>query len=281
MIAEILKKKKLFLFDMDGTIYLDGEIFDGTLDMLDYIKQIGGKAVFVTNNSSRNVDGYIERLKKMGITATKDDFMTSVNVTGMYLQKHHKEGKIYVFGTKALVSALKEEYHLPVTTEYEDDITCLLIAFDTELTFQKLEDASRLLLTKPDISYIATNPDFVCPRSFGCVPDCGSIAQALCNATGRMPKVMGKPEAQVALAAMEKYGYKKEETVIIGDRVYTDITCGVNAGVTAVLVLSGESTMQTVEESAIKPDIILKDVREMHTILTESNCNSSYSVMSK
>lgn len=270
MIAEILKKKKLFLFDMDGTIYLDGEIFDGTLDMLAHIREIGGKAVFVTNNSSRNVNGYIERLENMGITATADDFMTSINVTGMYLQKHHKTDKIYVFGTQALVSALKEEYGLFVTTEYEEDITCLVIGFDTELTFQKLEDASRLLLTKPDIPYIATNPDFVCPRSFGSVPDCGSIAQALCHATGRMPKVMGKPEAQVALAAMEKYGYDKEETVIIGDRVYTDITCGVNAGVTAVLVLSGESTMQTVEESEIKPDIILKDIREMHTILTNN-----------
>lgn len=268
MVAEILKKKKLFLFDMDGTIYLDGEIFDGTLDMLDYVKQIGGKTVYVTNNSSKNVDGYIERLKKMGITATKDDFMTSVNVTGMYLQKHHKNEKMYVFGTKALVSALKEEYGLLVTTEYEDDITCLVIGFDTELTFQKLEDASRLLLTKPEITYIATNPDFVCPRSFGSVPDCGSIAQALYNATGRMPKVMGKPEAQVALSAMERYGYGKEETVIIGDRVYTDIICGVNAGVTAVLLLSGESTMETVEQSEIKPDIILKDIREMHTILT-------------
>ena len=269
MIKEILREKKLFLFDMDGTIYLEDEVFDGTLDLLNYIEQIGGKAVYVTNNSSKNASGYIERLKKMGITATEDDFMTSIHVTGMYLKKHHKEGKIYVFGTKALVHALKEEYALPVTTRYEEDITCLVIGFDTELTFQKLEDASRLLLTKPELSYIATNPDFVCPVSFGAVPDCGSIAQALCNATGRMPKVMGKPEAEMALAAMEKYGYKKEETVLIGDRIYTDIACGVNAGVTAVLVLSGESTMQTVQESAIKPDIILQDVREMYRILVD------------
>ncbi len=171
-----------------------------------------------------------------------------------------------MLGTAALVDALRDEYKLPVTTTYEESITCLVLGFDTELTFKKLEEASKLL-TDPDLSYIATNPDLVCPVSFGYVPDCGSIMQALYNASGRMPIVIGKPEATMALAAMKKYSYSEEETVLIGDRIYTDIACGVNAGITSVLVLSGESTMKTVEESEIKPDIILSDVQELYSIL--------------
>lgn len=251
---------------MDGTIYLENKLFDGTLDLLEYIRKVGGKAVYVTNNSSKNVKGYVERLAEMGITASEEDFMTSTQVTGMYLKENHKNGKIYVLGTAALVDALRDEYKLPVTTTYEESITCLVLGFDTELTFKKLEEASKLL-TDPDLSYIATNPDLVCPVSFGYVPDCGSIMQALYNASGRMPIVIGKPEATMALAAMKKYSYSEEETVLIGDRIYTDIACGVNAGITSVLVLSGESTMKTVEESEIKPDIILSDVQELYSIL--------------
>jgi HAD superfamily hydrolase (TIGR01450 family) len=266
---EDLKRKKLFLFDMDGTIYLDDDLFAGVLELLDYVRQIGGRSVFVTNNSSKNVSGYVEKLHRLGIAATADDLMTSTRATGLYLQKAHTDGKIYVLGTQALYDALNLEYHLPVTKELEPDITCLTMGFDTELTFQKLEDACRLL-TKPDLCYIATNPDFVCPVSFGYVPDCGSVTQILYNATKRMPKVIGKPEATMALLAMKKYGFTKEETLMIGDRIYTDIACGVNAGVCALLVLSGESTMQTVAESKIKPDIILPDIHELYHILTDT-----------
>ena len=263
-----LRQKRLFLFDMDGTIYLDDDLFDGCLELLDYIRQIGGRSVFVTNNSSKNVSGYVNKLRQLGITATADDFMTSTQATGLYLQKTHTDGKIYVLGTRDLYDTLNLEFHLPVTQKMEPSITCLTMGFDTELTFQKLEDACRLLQNS-DLHYIATNPDFVCPVSFGYVPDCGSIAQILYNATKRMPKVIGKPDAPMVLLALEKYEFSKEETLIIGDRIYTDIACGVHAGVCSLLVLSGESTMRTVAESEIKPDIILPDIQELYNILTD------------
>lgn len=265
---EELKRKKLFLFDMDGTIYLDDELFDGCLELLDYIHQIGGRSIFVTNNSSKNVSGYVEKLRQLGIDAKVDDFMTSTQATGLYLQKTHTTGKIYILGTRALYDALNLEYHLPVTQKLEPDITCLTMGFDTELTFRKLEDACRLL-QNPDLHYIATNPDFVCPVSFGYVPDCGSVTQMLYKATKRMPKVIGKPEETMVLLALKKFGFKKEEAIIIGDRIYTDIACGVNAGICSLLVLSGESTMQTVEEAEIKPDIILPNIQGLYNILAD------------
>ena len=186
-----LKDKKLFLLDMDGTIYLGDRIFDGTIDFLNYVKSIGGKYMFLTNNSSKSVEKYIEKLGKLGIKAVKDDFTTSAQATGLYLQKNNKDDLIYVFGTKSL----KEElllYGLNITDKLEDGINCLVMGFDTELTFQKLEDACILL--NQGVDYIATNPDWVCPTEYGYVPDCGSVSTMLYNATKRLPKFIGKPE---------------------------------------------------------------------------------------
>ena len=258
-----MKNKKLFLLDMDGTIYLDNELFDGTKDFLEYVKKIGGKYMFLTNNSSKSVDKYIEKMASLGIETTSDDFLTSTDATILVLNKR-KYKKIYALGTTSFKEQLSAA-GLPVTDKLEDGIDCLLMGFDTELTFKKLEDAC-ILLGKP-VDYIATNPDRVCPTWYGYVPDCGSVSTMLYNATKRMPEFIGKPQPTMALVAMEKSGFSKEETVLIGDRVYTDIACGVNAGITSVLVLSGEATMKDVEESDVKPTLIYKNIREIYNEL--------------
>ena len=139
------------------------------------------------------------------------------------------------------------------------------MGFDTELSFKKLEDACILL--KEDIDYIATNPDWVCPTSYGYVPDCGSVSQMIYNATKKNPVFIGKPQPTMAILAMEKTGYKKEETALMGDRLYTDIACGVNAGISSIFVLSGEGTMADVEASETKPDYIFKNIRELFSHL--------------
>ena len=255
-----LKKIKLFLLDMDGTIYLDNDLFDGTLDFLDYVKKIGGRYIFLTNNSSKSVDKYIEKLESLGITAGVDDFLTSTNATVLYLKKKNYH-KIYALGTESFKEQLAEA-GLPITDVLEDGIDCLCMGFDTELTFKKLEDACILL--RDDIDYIATNPDWVCPTWYGYVPDCGSVSQMICNATGKMPKFIGKPQPDMALLAMEKTGYSKEETAVMGDRLYTDIACGVNAGISTIFVLSGEGTMADVEKNEAKPKYIFKNIKELY-----------------
>lgn len=259
-----LKDKRLFLLDMDGTIYLDNDLFDGVTEFLEYIKGVGGRYMFLTNNSSKSVDKYVEKLASLGISAVADDFLTSTNATVLYLnQKNYK--KIYAFGTTSFREQLKGA-NLPITDKLEDDIDCLCMGFDTELSFQKLEDACILL--GRGIDYIATNPDWVCPTWYGYVPDCGSVSQMLYNATKRMPKFIGKPEPDMALLAIEKTGFSKEETMLIGDRLYTDIACGVNGGISTLFVLSGEGTMEDVEKSDVKPEFILENISELYSILT-------------
>jgi HAD superfamily hydrolase (TIGR01450 family) len=138
---------------------------------------------------------------------------------------------------------------------------------DNELTFKKLEDACILLLE--DIPYIATNPDWVCPTAFGYVPDCGSVAEMLYRSTGKRPHFIGKPRPEMLTLAMEKFGYSKEETVMIGDRVYTDIAAGYNAGVDTIFVLSGEGTVADAEASDTKPTYTIENIREVYNIIKE------------
>lgn len=257
----LLREKRLFLLDMDGTIYLDEMLFDGTMDFLSYVRQIGGKYVFLTNNSSRGVEAYVEKMARLGIETINEDFLTSVDALAIYLRLNgFLKKKLYVFGTASFVKQLKDA-GFAVTTRLQEDVQALVCGFDTELTFQKLEDACILL--NRGVDFIAANPDWVCPTWYGFVPDCGSVCEMLFRATGRRPIFIGKPQPEMALLAMEKFGYGKEETMLVGDRVYTDIACGVRAGIDTVLVLSGESTREDIDKNEEKPTYVYENIRTL------------------
>lgn len=259
-----LKEKKLFLLDMDGTIYIDNALFPKVPEFLQYIKNSGGKYIFLTNNSSKSVRKYIEKLKKIGIDSSKEDFVTSVDATVLYLKRKSYK-KIYVLGTKSFAEQL-QSFGLPITTALQSGIDCLCMGYDTELTFQKLEDACKLL--NEDVAYVATNPDLVCPTEYGYAPDCGSVTQMLFNASKKMPYVIGKPKPDMVYYAMKKTGFNKDETVIIGDRLYTDIACGKNSGIASIFVLSGEGMRQDISRYNITPDYIYENISELYKDLT-------------
>lgn len=262
---KILQNMKLYLFDMDGTLYLGDRLYSFTQELLQTIRAKGGTYLFMTNNSSKSVVDYIKKLDKLGIAATKEDFITSSQATAYYLQKHHKGQSLYVCGTNSLKQELMDNGFN--VTEDLDKVECIVMGFDTELTFQKLHDVSYLLLTRPDLPYIATNPDLVCPTEFGSVPDCGSVCGMIYNATGKKPVVIGKPSALMPQLAMERLGYGKDETCVVGDRIYTDVKSGLNAGITGILVMSGETTYEILAESEDKPHLVLQDAGEILTYL--------------
>ena len=261
---ERLKGCRLFLFDMDGTLYLGNRLFDFTKELLSTIRAIGGRYMFMTNNSSKSVEDYIKKLADLGIEAEYDDFMTSSQATAYYLKKHYPGKLLYVSGTKSLADELTREGF--AITEDTDLAQVIVSGFDTELTFRKLHDVSKMLCTR-DIPYIATNPDYVCPTEFGSVPDCGSVSDMLFNVSGKRPLFIGKPSPLMPQLAMERWDAAPEETVVIGDRIYTDIKSGLNAGALTALVMSGETTPEILEASADKPHLVLRDCSEIIPIL--------------
>lgn len=261
----VIEKIKLYLFDMDGTLYLGSRLYDFTIELLSEIRRTGGKYLFITNNSSRSVADYVKKLAKFGIEATRDDFMTSSQATAYYLHKHHEGQRLYVCGTESLKEELRNEGF--TVTENIDEVDCIVMGFDTELTFQKLHDVSYMLLTRPELPYIATNPDLVCPTEFGSVPDCGSVCGMIYNATKKRPIVIGKPSALMPELAMDKLGISKEETCVVGDRIYTDVKSGLNAGCIGILVMSGETTYEILAESPDKPHLVLESAREILDVL--------------
>ncbi len=277
-----LINKRLFLLDMDGTLYLDDRLFPGAADFLAKIRACGGKYLFLTNNSSKGVDAYVAKMTRLGVPSAPADFLTSVDALIVFLERTYgaavKKKKMYVVGTRSFRTQLAAAGFL-LTETPDDDTEILILGFDRELTYRKLEDACRLLARGvqeartsgdakaaaglPAVDYYATNPDWVCPTAFGSVPDCGSMAWMLEKATGRLPKFIGKPEPEMALLAMAQCGCSAPETLLIGDRLYTDIACGNRAGVDTAFVLSGEGTLADLAKGQGKPTYIFENIAEV------------------
>ena len=264
--ANKLKEKTLYLLDMDGTIYNENEIFDGTLEFLEEIERRDGQYVFITNNSSKSVEDYVQKVRAMGIKAEYENFYTSGQATAMYLKENYPNQVVYCMGTKSLIKELREA-GIEVVTEVDERAGVVLLGFDTKNTSEKIRNTCIML--GRDVAYLATNPDLVCPVSFGYIPDCGSMSIMLKNATGKEPFFIGKPEPIMVNCVLKKLNCKREDAVIVGDRLYTDIKTGANAQVDTICVLSGEASMEDILQGEVEPTYIFKSVKEIYEGLTE------------
>jgi len=265
---EDIKKKKLFIFDLDGTIYLSGILFPETLPLLSHIIEKGAAYHVFSNNSSRSTKNYLKKIKAAGIPCDDASVATSTQVMIGYVKDHYPDQSFYVMGTKAMRREMKQA-GIKTMVKYNPDIDGVIISYDTELTYQKLVDVTRLL--NAGKIYLATNPDYVCPVDYGFIPDCGTYAIMLEYATKRTPKVLGKPSTEIIDHILKKTGCTKEETVMVGDRLYTDILCGNNAGVDTILVLSGETKKEDLEKSLIKPTFVMEGIGELYKLLKEKD----------
>lgn len=259
----MLKDKKLFLLDIDGTVCIGQRLIAGTREFLQSIKSNGGQFVFITNNSTRSIDDYIQLFQSFGIATDFSNFITSSFATVQYLKRNYDGKLIYVMGTKSLMRELKKN-KIRITTDYLDpEIACVLVSYDNELTYEKLQDTCHILSIR-DIDYIATNQDYICPIEFGYVPDCGAICQMIEHAVKKTPQYMGKPGTTMVEYAIKANHFSKEQTLIVGDRLYTDILCGHRAAVDTALVLTGEATKKEAEQYECGPTYIFQSVEELY-----------------
>lgn len=262
---EHIKKTRLFLLDLDGTMYLGKKLIPGAKSFIKHLRERGIHYVFLTNNSSRSASDYLRKLTDLGVPATVDNIFTSGQATGMYLsgKKRNSSGnsRVYVVGTSSLAQELAS-YGLDVT-DGKGVVDYVVVGFDTELTYNKIRIACELI--DRGVRYIATNPDFVCPigerRN---LPDCGSICFMIEQATGKKPYIIGKPRSGIVDCICNKFQMTHNKVAIIGDRLYTDIRMGRNAGVFTICVLSGESSLKNIKQSLVKPDCTIESIKELN-----------------
>lgn len=255
---QILKRITCFALDMDGTVYLGEKWIDGARDFLKAVEQRGKKYVFLTNNSSKNPQAYVEKLERMGLPIDLSKIVTSGQATIAYLKKNFPGKKVFLLGNELLAEEFREE---GIDLD-EDSPEVVVVGFDTSLSYAKMCRVCDLV--REGLPYISTHPDYNCPTETGFIPDAGAIHAFIHASAFRYPDhIVGKPNGDIMDYLACRAGVSKEQTAMVGDRLYTDVAAGVNNGYTGILVLSGEAGMEDVKASKVIPDLIFDSAKEM------------------
>lgn len=254
---------KGYLFDIDGTLVLGDEIIPGAKEKLEELRKKGKKIGFYTNNSSKNPEKYIEKFESLGIQVKIEEVITAGVVLADYLKNNYIGKKIFMVGTEDYKNYCKE-CGIDIVDEEDEfqhsEIDVLVITLDSELNYKKLELACRLL--KNDIEYFAANEDLSYPIEGGIfLPDCKCICDMIKSCTQKEPRYFGKPRGIMLDFALDKLNLEKNEVVIVGDRLYTDIASGNLNGCDTILVLTGEATGN--EHTPYRPTYIKESIRNI------------------
>lgn len=258
----VLQQKQLFIFDMDGTVYLGSRVFPFAIRFIKNLRAHGKRILFFTNNASHSPAFYLEKLTRLGFEPTREEIMTSGDVTIEFLLRHRAGKQVYLVGTPDLENSFRAA-GIPLLTGDEASADIVVTSFDTTLTYAKLDNACRFI--RDGAEYLSTHPDFNCPTETGFIPDSGAIAAFVTASTSKVPIYFGKPYRETVDMICEATGFDKSQMVIFGDRLYTDIALGKRHGVTAVLVLSGETTAADVDAAspADRPDLVFPSLDEV------------------
>lgn len=277
-----LAKLRHLALDMDGTLYLGKRLFPFTVGFLKNLDRAGVGYSFLTNNPTSSVADYLKKLEGMGIHATGDNMYTTSLAAIDYIKERYPSARrLFMLGTPSMATQFEKAGFEACSDSPDDRPDVLVVAFDPTLTYARLCRAA--WWASQGIPYVATNPDRVCPTDAETVlVDCGSLQKCIEHATGRVPDiVLGKPDPTMLQGIMRRHGLSPEETAMVGDRIYTDTAMAHNAGAVGVLVLSGETTLETalkVAEDAennpapefYPPDFIVRDVEELGELILKS-----------
>lgn len=253
---------QVFLLDMDGTVYLDDHLLPGALEFFEILHQQKKRYYFLTNNSSHHALFYASKLQKMGIhRCTPNHVITSGGACIFHLQKIKPQARIFLLGTPELEMEFLRAGFILVP----DNPDFVVLGFDKTLTYEKLDQACFFI--RQGIPFFATHPDFACPSERGPVLDMGSIIKAIEVFTGRNPRIFGKPYPEMIEYALWRTQASRRRTAIVGDRLYTDIAMGKQAGIASILVSTGETKKEDLVHSPWQPDFVFSSLQEIRETL--------------
>ena len=270
-LKEACRRIRHVALDMDGTIYLGSQLFPWTKGFLQKLTDNGIGYSFLTNNPTRSLDDYVKKLRGMSIEATREEVYTTAVATIDYIKTHYPQARrLFVLGTPSMIGEFEAAGFEMCADDPADRPDVLVVAFDTTHVYPRLCRAS--WWASQGVPYIATNPDRVCPTDQPVIlVDCGSICACIEHAVGRKPDiVIGKPNPDMLRGIMDRYGYRPDEIAMCGDRIYTDVAMARNAGALGVLVLSGETTLDTAVNSDPQPPITADNVDTFADLLIAS-----------
>lgn len=258
-----MKDYKGYLFDIDGTIVLGDVLIPGAKEKIEELRKCGKRIGFYTNNSSKNPKSYIEKFTKLGIETELKEIITAGGVLADYLKNSCKDKKIFMVGTKDYKNYCKD-LEIQILDENDEfdffEIDIVVVTLDSELSYKKLEIACKLL--HRNVEYLAANEDLVYPVEDGVfLPDCRAICNIIELCTKKNPKYFGKPKKAMLDYALRNLNLLKDEVVIVGDRLYTDIASGYINGCDTILVLTGEAKRDS--KSVYNPTYILDSVADI------------------
>lgn len=258
-----LKDTQCFLLDMDGTIFIGERLLPGARRFLELLRSRGMKYLFLTNNSSSHRGRYAAKLRRLGLGVGEAEIFTSGEATARYLKKQKPGARIYLVGTPAL----EEEFASHGFNLVHKDPDFAVLGFDTTLTYEKIWRLCDFV--REGRPYIATHPDVNCPTEGGFKPDIGAMIAMVEASTGRRPDVIvGKPYPPLIEAVEVKTGVPIDQMCMVGDRLYTDMALG-RAGVTTVLVLTGETQRGDLGDAPRSPDFVVQDLVELANLIEE------------
>jgi len=262
---QLLRTLKHVVIDMDGVLYRGTERLPGTAEFLAFLRQRQIDFMLATNNATRTPQQFVEKLAGMGIAVEPDEILTSSLSTASYLADIAPRGtRVFVVGQEGLRTAL----HQAGFELVEEEAEFVVAGMDFEICYPRLADAT--LQIRAGARFIGTNPDRTFPSERGILPGAGSLLAFLEAATGVSPTIVGKPEKAMMDQAMGQLGATPSTAAVLGDRLETDILAGQRAGMTTLLVLTGITTRQMLDESEIRPDLVFDDVVHLHAAWKEA-----------
>jgi len=258
--TERLARLRGFLLDLDGTTYLGDRLLPGADRFVRRLAETGRKRLFITNNCSRTPEEYAAKLARLGLPAVPGDVFTSGELAGRFLLERGLT-RVYVLGTPSLVRQLAA-----LGVEHDErSPRAVLSSFDLTLTYERLLKAVRFV--QAGLPLYSTHPDLVCPTPDGPIPDSGLITSLIERTTGVKAHYLGKPMVEMVEGAARRLGLDLSELAFVGDRLYTDMRMALDAGITAVLVLSGETTEEMLAESGLRPHVVASDLNALVPLL--------------